>query len=207
MTLCETITKIIIRMTEEEGKNLDEIANEMCPKIEYGREKIIRIIKDFLGEEYLIQHAETLKYDVGKAQLAKKRKTKSHEKIDAGTDAVIESDSVTPIASCKTTVQAGNTERTEEAGQAKGQEQEKVLEEPGACCQEKSPKANRKKKDSEEETTGQEPNDAPVPVENKFNVLVEAIKKLVRLFSIEDVKKALAVAESDISTGLRISSE
>jgi len=205
MTLCETITKIIIRMTEEEGKNLDEIANEMCPKIEYGREKIIRIIKDFLGEEYLIKHAETLKYDVGKAELAKKRKHRAHEKIDAGTDTVVESASVAPI--CQTTVQAGNMERTEEAGQAKGQEQEKVLEEPGACCQEKSPKANRKKKDSEEETTGQEPNDAPVPVENKFNVLVEAIKKLVRLFSIEDVKKALAVAESDISTGLRISSE
>lgn len=70
-------------MVEEEGKNLDEIAESICPKIEYGREKIIRIIKDFIGEEYLIQHAHTLKYDVDKANLAKKRKPKSQEKIDA----------------------------------------------------------------------------------------------------------------------------
>ena len=31
MTLCDYITKPIIRKVEEEGKNLDEIANEMCP--------------------------------------------------------------------------------------------------------------------------------------------------------------------------------
>ncbi len=35
MTLCDYITKPIIRKVEEEGKNLDEIANEMCPKIEH----------------------------------------------------------------------------------------------------------------------------------------------------------------------------
>jgi len=204
MTLCDYITKPIIRKVEEEGKNLDEIANEMCPSIEYGREKIIRIIKDFLGEECLIQHAETLKYDVGKAELAKKRKHRAHEKLDAGADTVVESASVTPIASCQTTVQAVNMEhvkeaQAKEAGQTKGQE--KVLEVPGACCKERSSKAVRKKKrdserDSEKETTGQEPDDEPV--ENKFNVLVEALKKLVRLFSLDEVKKALVVAESDI---------
>ncbi len=83
MTTCELITKPIVRMVEEEGKNLDESAEAVCPKIEYGREKIIRIIKDFLGEKYLIQHAQSLKYDVDMANLAKKRKPKSQEKIDA----------------------------------------------------------------------------------------------------------------------------
>jgi hypothetical protein len=83
MTTCKLILNPITRMVEQEGKNLDEIAEEVCPKIEYGREKIIRIIKDFLGEEYLIQHATTLKYDVQKAELARKRKPKSQEKIDA----------------------------------------------------------------------------------------------------------------------------
>lgn len=185
----------------KEGKNLDEIANEMCPKIVHGREKIIRIIKDFLGEEYLIQHAETLKYDVGKARLAKKRKHRAHEKIDATTDSVVESNSVAPIASCTTTVQAVNMEhvkgaQAKEAGQTKGEEKEKVLEVPGTCYQERSSKAVRKKRDSEEETTGEEHDDAPV--ENRFDVLVGAIKKLIRLFSLEDVKKALAVVESDI---------
>lgn len=86
MTTCELITKPIIRMIEQEGKNLDEIADVVCPKIEYGRGKIIRVIKDFLGEEYLIQHSQTLKYDVDKANLARKRKTKSQEKIEATTD-------------------------------------------------------------------------------------------------------------------------
>ncbi len=83
MTTCELIMKPITRMVEQEGKTLDEIADAVCPKIEYGREKIIRVIKDFLGEEYLIEHAQTLKYDVQKAELAKKRKPKSQEKIDA----------------------------------------------------------------------------------------------------------------------------
>src|SRR5659263_210369 len=105
MTLCKLITNPITRMVDE-GKNLDEIAEAVCPSIEYGREKIIRVIKDFLGEEYLIKHAEILGYDVGKAQLAKKRTTRSHKKIDATTDTVVESNSVTPEASCQTTVQA-----------------------------------------------------------------------------------------------------
>ncbi len=78
--------KPIIRMIEEEGKNLDDIAAALCPKVEYGREKIVRIIKDFLGEQYLIDHAQTLKYDVAMAKLAKKRKPKSQEKIEATTD-------------------------------------------------------------------------------------------------------------------------
>lgn len=207
MTLCETITKIIIRMAEEEGKNLDEIANEMCPKIEYGREKIIRIIKDFLGEEYLIQHAETLKYDVGKADLARKRKHRAHEKIDAGADSVVESNSVTPIASCKTTVQAGNTEHVKEE-QAKGQEQ--VLEEHDKCatvCCQKQTVRKVKKTDSENKNEGEsgetteleqvleEINDAPVNVSNE---LVGEIKRLIEKFSLEEVKKALAVAESGV---------
>lgn len=80
MTTCELIMKPIVRMVEKEKKDLDQIASSVCPKIEYGREKIIRVIKDFLGEEYLIEHAETLKYNVEMAELAKKRKP-SKEKI------------------------------------------------------------------------------------------------------------------------------
>ena len=83
MTTCELIMKPITRMIEQEGKTLDEIAEAVCPKIEYGREKIIRVLKDFLGEDYLIQHAVTLKYDVDMAKLAKQRKHKSQEKIHA----------------------------------------------------------------------------------------------------------------------------
>lgn len=73
MTLCELITNPITRMVDE-GRNLDEIAEAICPSIQYGRQKIIRIIKDFLGKKYLIDHAEVLGYDIDKANLAKKRK-------------------------------------------------------------------------------------------------------------------------------------
>ncbi len=83
MTTCELIIKPITRMVEEENKSLDEIAAEVCPKVKHGREKIIRVIKDFISEEYLVTHAIVLGYDVGKADLAKKRNFKAHKKIDA----------------------------------------------------------------------------------------------------------------------------
>jgi hypothetical protein len=86
MTTCELIIKPITRLVEEEKKSLDEIAAEVCPKVKNGREKIIRVIKDFISEEYLVRHAIVLGYDVGKAQLARKRNAKSHEKIDARVD-------------------------------------------------------------------------------------------------------------------------
>lgn len=70
----------------DEKKDLDEIAGSVCPLIEGGREKIIRIIKDFLGEDYLNEHADTLKYNVKMAELAKKR---THKKIDAEEDSDI----------------------------------------------------------------------------------------------------------------------
>jgi hypothetical protein len=193
-------------MVEEEGKNLDQIAEELCPSVEYGREKIIRIIKDFLGEEDLIKHAEVLGYDVGKAQLAKKRTTRSHKKIDATTDTVVESNSVTPIASCQTTVQAVNTEHVGDAGQAKGQE--KVLEEhdtPAVCCHKAVRKVRKidseiKNEGESREMKGQEQvlGELDAPVVNVPDELVGEIKRLIGLFSLEEVKKALELVESDI---------
>lgn len=85
MTTCALITKPITKMVDD-GKSLEDIANSVCPTIKYGKAKIIRIIKDFLGDDYLIQHAETLKYNIEKAQLAKKRKQKPLEKNDAKPD-------------------------------------------------------------------------------------------------------------------------
>jgi hypothetical protein len=162
----------------------------------------------FLGEEYLIQHAETLKYNVGKAHLAKKRKHRAHKNIDAGSDTVVESNSVTPIASCQTTVQAANTEHVKDVGQMKGQEKEQVLGEhdkPAACCKKQAVRTKivSENRDSEEESgetaeSEQVLEEHDVPVENKFDIIVEAIKKLIKLSSLEDVKKALAVAEIDV---------
>jgi hypothetical protein len=196
---------LIIRKVEEEGKNLDDIANEICPTIEYGREKIIRIIKDFLGEEYLIKHAEVLGYDVGKADLARKRKHRAHENIDAGADTVIESNNVTPTSSCQTTVQAVNTEHVKDTGHTKG---EQVLEEhdkPIVCCQavRKMRKTESENITEEEsgETKGQEQvleeqDDAPVV--NVPYALVEALRELIKTFSIVTVKAGLDAAIRDI---------
>jgi hypothetical protein len=194
MMLCELITKPIKRLVEEEGKNLDEIAEEVCPSVDYGREKIIRVIKDFLGEEYLVQHAEVLGYDIGKAELAKKRTTRSHKKIDAMTDTVVESNSITPDACCHTTVQDENTEHRE-TGQTKGQEQ--GLEEPVACCQEKvvRKKIVSENRDLEEEITLEEP-DNVAPKINVSQELLEAINKLIKLFSFAEVEQALRLAKS-----------
>jgi hypothetical protein len=197
MTYCNTLFEPLIEKIEIEMKTLDEIAGEVCgDTVKNPRQKIIRIIKVILGEEYLIEHAQTLGYNTVKAVRQKSttdevvnRKILTEEVEESDNSG--ESESVTPIASCTTKVLAVNTEQGE-AGQTKGQEQ--VIEEhdkPAACCQGSS-KTVRKKKDSEKETTGQ------VSIENKFDVLVGEIKRLIEKYSLEEVKKALVVAESDI---------
>ena len=204
MTLCELITNPITRMVEE-GKNLDEIAEAVCPKIKNGREKIIRVIKDFLGEEYLIKHAEVLGYDVGKAQLARKRKHRAHEKIDAGADTVVESNNVTPTSSCTKTVKAVNTEQVKEAGQTKGDQAlvvSDVHDKPAVCCQDREiKKVVRKnivseKRDSEEKMKEEKKDDSPIIIVS--DILVNALRELIRLFSIKAVHAALVLVESDI---------
>jgi vacuolar-type H+-ATPase catalytic subunit A/Vma1 len=176
MTLCELITNPITRMVEKEGKNLDEIAEAVCPKVEYGREKIIRIIKDFLGEEYLIQHAETLKYDIEKAQLAKKRirstTQKTHQKIDA----------------------------TEHSDSSKSKLGESTKHEnKGACSQQCGKQCGKQ----EPKQCSKQEHDSDKPMAfsgsresaHDFDELVKEVRRLVDLFSMEDVKKALAVVE------------
>ncbi len=165
-------------MVEQEGKNLDEIAEEVCPKVEYGREKIIRVIKDFLGEEYLIQHAEVLKYDIEKAQLAKKRirsairEQKTHQKIDA----TVHSDSA-------------------KSPQGKSTKQENT----GACSRQCDRHEPDKKCDNKEPD---KQCDKPVAASglnrepaHDFDELIKEIRRLVGLFSVEDVKKAISVIE------------
>lgn len=87
MTTCPTFADAIKKRVEE-GKNLEDIAKELCGGVKFDREKIIRVIKDLIGEQYLIDHAKTLGYNAEMAQLAKKKKShkNSHKKIDATTD-------------------------------------------------------------------------------------------------------------------------
>lgn len=80
MTTCTTFSKSIKRRVEE-GKTLDQIAGELCTDVKNGRAKVVRVIKDFLGENFLLQHAMSLGYDVEMAQKAKKRT--AHKKISA----------------------------------------------------------------------------------------------------------------------------
>lgn len=85
MTTCSTFANSIKKRVEE-GKDLDTIAGELCGDVKFDRQKIIRVIKDFLGEEYLIEHAKILGYDVDKANLGKIPKAAKLRKIETATD-------------------------------------------------------------------------------------------------------------------------
>ncbi len=83
MTYCSTIAKPLLKKIKEK-KTLDEIGAELCGKsIKNPKQKAIRLIKELLGEEILIQHATTLKYDIEKAELSRKRKAAPQRKINA----------------------------------------------------------------------------------------------------------------------------
>jgi hypothetical protein len=106
-------------------------------------------------------------------------------------------DNVAPDVCCQTE----NTEHSETVDM-KGQEQ--ALEEhdtSAVCCQEKVVRKNivSENRDSKEETMEQEleeHDDAPEMKE--FKGLVEAIRKLINLFTLDVVKRALAIAESEV---------
>lgn len=85
MATCSTFVRAIKRRVEE-GKTLKTIADELCD-VKLPRRKIIRAIKDFLGEDYLKEHAETLGYDVEMADLARKRIP--HQNIAATAEGVL----------------------------------------------------------------------------------------------------------------------
>ena len=166
------------------------------------RTKIIRIIKLLLGNKYLIEHAQTLGYHTDKAVRQKsttdevvKGKILTEEEIE-DSDNSGQDNIVTTIESCKTTVQPLNTEQVIEEHEV-----------PVACCQKRVVRTVRRT-DSENitekesgETEGQEQvleESEDAPVVNVSNELVGEIKRLIEKFSLEDVKKALAVAEKDI---------
>ena len=94
MTTCSTFANSIKKRVEE-GKDLDEIAGELCSDVKFNRQKVIRVIKDFLGDEYLEEHSETLGYDIGKAKLGKIPKAPKLRKIET------EIDSEPKKSSCK----------------------------------------------------------------------------------------------------------
>ena len=119
-----------------------------------------------------------------------------------------EINSVTPISPCQTTVQPVIMEQVGEAEQTKGQEQVlKEQDKPDACCHKQAARRARKV-DSENKNEG-ESGEAKGPEEvleelddapglNVSNELVMEIRRLIGLFSLEEVKKALVVAEGDI---------
>ena len=68
MTYCNTLAEPLIKKVEVEKKTLDEIAMEVCgDTVKNPRQKVIRLIKELIGKEYLTKHAESLGYDAKKA--------------------------------------------------------------------------------------------------------------------------------------------
>jgi hypothetical protein len=216
MTYCDTLAKPLVEKVEIEKKSLDDIAKELCGNtVKNPRQKAIRIIKELLGIAYLQKHSLTLGYHPEKAVREKsttdevvKGKILTEEIENETSDNSDESESATPVSSCTARVLAVNTD-VGDAGQATGQEQSLDVHDKSAGCQ-RPLKAVRKmrKTDSENinegesgEMKGQEQvleelDDAPVV--NVSDELVGEIKRLIEKFSLDDVKRALAFAESSI---------
>lgn len=208
---CDTLVEPLTRRIETEKKSLDEIAGEMCGNtVKNPRNKIIRIIKLLLGNKYLIKHAQTLGYHTDKAV---RQKSTTDEVVNRKivTEEIEDSDDsgqiiVTPIASCQTTVQPVNMEHEGEAGQSKGEQVLEVHDKPAACCQKRVVRKVRTESENitemesgkmtEPEQVLDEQDDAPVL--NVSDELVGEIKRLIEKFSLEEVRKALEVAENDI---------
>jgi hypothetical protein len=74
MTYCSTLAKPLLAKINA-GKTLDEIGSELCgTTVKSPRKKAIRLIRELLGEEILIEHSATLIYDKKMATLGKKEK-------------------------------------------------------------------------------------------------------------------------------------
>lgn len=83
MTYCSVLAQPIKKKVEEDKKTIDQIAEELCPDVKKPRQKVIRIIKTLLGDDYLIQHADTLDYHPEKVN-RKKAKLLNPTKKDDG---------------------------------------------------------------------------------------------------------------------------
>jgi hypothetical protein len=87
MTYCSTLAKPLKKRIDA-GETLDEIATSLCGNtVKRPRQKVIRIIIMLLGTEYLLEHSDTLGYDVKKVELGKKPKSSLRKiKTDADGD-------------------------------------------------------------------------------------------------------------------------
>jgi len=88
MTYCSTLSRPLLKKINS-GKTLDEIGAELCgTTVKNPRKKAIRLIRELLGQETLIEHAATLKYDLEMATLGKREKSTRTPlpKIEAETD-------------------------------------------------------------------------------------------------------------------------
>ncbi len=48
----------------EEQKTLEQIGQEMCPGVKDPRDKAMRILLKAAGKQYLLDHADTLEFDI-----------------------------------------------------------------------------------------------------------------------------------------------
>ena len=63
MTLCNRLFEGLDKRLDEK-KNLETIAQELCPDVMDSRGKVMRLIKAHRGDEYLIDNASWLEYDI-----------------------------------------------------------------------------------------------------------------------------------------------
>lgn len=68
MTICPETTRKAYQKRIDEGKTLEDIGSELCNGVKCPRRKAIRIVKQVLGEDFLIANSEKLGYDVKKVE-------------------------------------------------------------------------------------------------------------------------------------------
>lgn len=70
MTVCNLMKEAITKRVEK-GGDIGDIGNELCPDVKFPRAKIIRILKETLGHQYLKENAKQIGYQ-GSSQLGRK---------------------------------------------------------------------------------------------------------------------------------------
>lgn len=117
MTYCSPLA-VPLEKHIEEKKTLDEIGLKICgDSVKNPRRKAIRLIRLLLGEKTLIENANSLKYDISKANLSKKRKQPPQRKCSTeencpslGTPEQCISDSSNPLDNrCSADADSGRT--------------------------------------------------------------------------------------------------
>jgi hypothetical protein len=80
MTICEPFYEGLNRRLTQK-MTIDQISQEMCRGVQDPRRKIIRIIKEYKGENYLFENSDWLEYQIQKKTIVQETKPEAIKKV------------------------------------------------------------------------------------------------------------------------------